>query len=585
MGVLLGFAGCGWGGVSGPGEGPPPDLSVSSVGELAAACLTGLPVGPLVPDGTTAPTCADATAAPLALTYASGSGHALNLFRPSTGSGPFPTVVWIHGGGWRGGSLLDVNQARRLVCRGYAVASIDYRLSDAAVFPAQLHDVKAAVRFLRANASSYNLDSARFAAFGSSAGGHLAALAGTSQGVAGLEDPSQGNGGVSSAVQAVVDWYGPTDFAQMDAQLLARGCGPGSAQHSQPDSPESQLVGCTVGDESCQDAVRRASPITHAGAGDPPMLLLHGDADCTVPREQSLALASALTSAGRCVLRRDVVGAGHGGPEWVSTPVQDTVANFLDAVLKPAVVPSAPQAVCSRFLVSGNPASTTGATWTYDSVDEGVHYVLKGVLFKPATGTGPFPAVVISHGKGGTARGYSANVARTMVGWGLVALGTTYTHAADAEGTLPAGEEGASEENVLRAHKARDLLSCVGSVDFNRVAAHGHSMGAFVTGQLLGTHPADFRAASHTAGGVSSGPHSTRPDAAGSITTPYQLHHGDADTVVPLAQDQTLNAILAASVTPHELHVYAGFTHTQIPFDATMLSRVRTWYRQHGVLP
>ncbi|RYZ42879.1 MAG: alpha/beta hydrolase [Myxococcaceae bacterium] len=108
-------------------------------------------------------------------------------------------------GRWRGSSLLDVNQARRLVCRGYAVASIDYRLSDAAVLPAQIHDVKAAVRFLRANASSYNLDPARFAAFGSSAGGHHAALAGTSQGVAGLEDPSQGNGGVSSAVQAVVD--------------------------------------------------------------------------------------------------------------------------------------------------------------------------------------------------------------------------------------------------------------------------------------------------------------------------------------------------------------------------------------------
>ncbi|RKH05809.1 prolyl oligopeptidase family serine peptidase [Corallococcus carmarthensis] len=552
---------------------------------LASACPAGLPGGPLVPDGTTASTCADATATPLTLTYASGEGHQLDLYRPATGSGPFPTVVWIHGGGWLGGSRLDVNQARRLVCRGYAVASIDYRLSDVAVFPAQLHDVKAAIRFLRANAAAHGLDPSRFAAFGSSAGGHLAALAGTSRGVAGLEDPLQGNAGVSSAVQAVVDWYGPTDFARMDSQLLARGCGPGSARHSQPDSPESQLVGCTVGDASCQGAVALASPVTHVGAGDPPMLVLHGDQDCTVPGEQSLLLASAMETAGRCVVQRDVVGAGHGGAGWVSTPVQDATAGFLDAVLKPAVAPSTPEAVCSRFQVAGNPAASTGATWTYDSVDQGVHYVLKGIVFKPATGTGPFPAVVISHGKGGTARGYSANVARTMVGWGLVAMGTTYTHAADAAGTLPEGDEGASEENVLRAHKARDLLSCVGNVDFTRVAAHGHSMGGFVTGQLLGTHPADFRAASHTAGGVSAGPNSTRPDAAGNITTPYQLHHGDADTVVPLSQDQTLKSILAANGTPNALYVYAGYTHDQIPFDTTMLSRVRTWYRQHGVLP
>lgn len=246
---------------------------------------------------------------------------------------------------------------------------------------------------------------------------------------------------------------------------------------------------------------------------------------------------------------------------------------------------SVPLADCSRFLVSGIPTSTTGATWTYDSVDGGVHYVLKGILFKPASGTGPFPAVVISHGKGGTARGYSATVARTMVGWGLVAIGTTYTHASDAAGTLPAGADGASPENVLRAHKAWDLLSCVGGVDFSRVAAHGNSMGAFVTGQTLGTYPGDFRAASHTSGGVSTGPNSTTPAAAGNITTPYQLHHGDADTVVPLSQDQTLRSILVGNGVPNQLHVYPGYTHAQITYDATMLGRVRAWYRFHGVLP
>jgi dienelactone hydrolase len=248
-------------------------------------------------------------------------------------------------------------------------------------------------------------------------------------------------------------------------------------------------------------------------------------------------------------------------------------------------LPTTPQANCAAFVVSGNPRSSTGATWTYRSTDQGVRYALEGVLFVP-NATGPFPAVVISHGKGGTPRGYSATIARTMAGWGLVAIGTMYTHAPDAEdlGNAPDGADGASAANVQRAHKARDLLSCVGGVDFARVAAHGHSMGAFVTGQLLGTYPNDFRAASHTAGGVSDGPNATKRAAAEHIVTPYQLHHGDADQVVALAQDQALDSILANSGTPHELHVYVGYDHQRITFDAAMLSRVRSWYQTHGVL-
>ena len=109
-------------------------------------------------------------------------------------------------------------------------------------------------------------------------------------------------------------------------------------------------------------------------------------------------------------------------------------------------------------------------------------------------------------------------------------------------------------------------------------------MGAFVTGQLLGTHTTDFRAASHTAGGVSDGPNATKRAAAEQIITPYQLHHGDADQVVALFQDQTLDSILTASGTPHELRVYAGYDHQRITFDALMLSRVRSWYQTWGVL-
>ncbi|WP_117210973.1 alpha/beta hydrolase family protein [Allorhizocola rhizosphaerae] len=250
-----------------------------------------------------------------------------------------------------------------------------------------------------------------------------------------------------------------------------------------------------------------------------------------------------------------------------------------------AVAPAA-TVNCAGFTVTGNPRTTTGANWTYHSTDDGVRYALEGVLFVPPSGTGPWPAVVVSHGRGGTPRHYSANIGRTMVGWGMVVIGTMYTHAPDAEdlGNAPDGPDGASTANVQRAHKTRELLACVPAADTRRVAAHGHSMGAFVTGQVLGTHPSDFRAASHTAGGVSDGPYATKPAAAEQIVTPYQLHHGDADTVVRLALDQTLDGILTANGTPHQLHVYAGYDHQRITTDPTMLARVRAWYQTHGVL-
>lgn len=240
---------------------------------------------------------------------------------------------------------------------------------------------------------------------------------------------------------------------------------------------------------------------------------------------------------------------------------------------------------CAAFVISGNPRTVAGATWTYRSTDQGVAYALEGVLLLPSA-TSSLPAVVVSHGKGGTPRGYSASIGRTMVTWGLAVIATMYTHAPDAEdqGNLPNGGDGASAANVQRAHKARELLACVSGVDTARVAAHGHSMGAFVTGQTLGTHTGDFRAASHTAGGVGDGPNATKRAAAQQIVTPYQLHHGDADQVVSIALDRALDSILTANGVTHQFHVYAGYDHAQIAFDALMLSRVRSWYQTHGVL-
>ncbi len=307
----------------------------------------------------------------------------------------------------------------------------------------------------------------------------------------------------------------------------------------------------------------------------------------------ALGMAAALTlapSPAAAPIPTTVAGAPSAAmpvAPGAAMPVAPSAAAVTVPVAPGAAVPAPPVADCAAFVVSGNPRTANGATWTYRSTDLGVRYVLEGVLFVPPAGAGPFPAVVLSHGKGGTPRGYSANAARTMVGWGLVAIATMYTHAPDAEdlGNAPDGPDGASAANVQRAHKARDLLSCLSvGVDLTRVGAHGHSMGAFVTGQLLGTHPADFRAASHTAGGAGEGLNATKPAAAQQIVTPYQLHHGDADTVVPLALDQNLDRILTGNGIAHELRVYAGYSHSQIAFDATMLARVRTWYQNHGLL-
>ena len=158
----------------------------------------------------------------------------LDLYVPETGEN-LPLIIWIHGGAWRGGDKKNYIR-REYLKAGYAGASLNYRLSQHAIFPAQIEDVKAAVRWLRANAETYGLDPNRFAAWGSSAGGHLVAILGTAGDVDKFEVGE--NLEVSSRVQAVVDYFGPTDFLQMDAQSL-----PDGLVHNAPDSPESQLVG------------------------------------------------------------------------------------------------------------------------------------------------------------------------------------------------------------------------------------------------------------------------------------------------------------------------------------------------------
>jgi acetyl esterase/lipase len=271
----------------------------------------------------------------LDLAYGDASAaQTLDIYLPSSGTGPFPVIVAIHGGAFMMGDKADGQLTPMLagLDRGYAVVSINYRLSSESTFPAQVNDAKAAIRYIRANAAKYNLDPDRIAAWGGSAGGYLAAMLGTSGGVGDLEDMSQGNADQSSAVQAVVDWFGPISFLDMDPQFTASGTGP--ANHNEASSPESQLLGAALPD--VPELVATADPTTYITADDPPFLIQHGTNDANVPVEQSVEFADALMK----VLGSDKVtlklleGAGHADQQFMSTENVTLVLDWLDANLK-----------------------------------------------------------------------------------------------------------------------------------------------------------------------------------------------------------------------------------------------------------
>jgi len=248
----------------------------------------------------------------------------LDLYVLKGATRPLPLIVWIHGGAWRGGSK-DRCPALRFSERGYVVASINYRLSQKAIFPAQIEDCKAAIRWLRANTAKYRIDPRRIGVWGSSAGGHLVALLGTSGDVKDLEGTVGGNLDQSSRVQAVCDFFGPTDFLQMDAHMIE-----GSRLvHDSPESPESRLVGGPI--QENKEEVSRADPITYVTEDDPPFLIMHGDRDPLVPLHQSELLNGALKKVNVDATFHVVKGAGHGfgGPE-----ISRMVDQFFDKHLK-----------------------------------------------------------------------------------------------------------------------------------------------------------------------------------------------------------------------------------------------------------
>ncbi len=250
-----------------------------------------------------------------------GQSLKLDLYLPEVSSAPL--LVWIHGGGWHAGSK-DNCPVNWLTEHGFAVASISYRLTDKATFPAQIHDCKAAVRWLRAHADEYGYSTKKIAVGGSSAGGHLAALMGTSGDVEALEGTVGGNVDQSSRVDCVVDFYGATDFILRSKTQPHRANKPGSVVY--------KLLG--GGADQKTDLARQASAAFHVTEDDPPFLVIHGDKDNTVLLDQSERIQSVYQEAGLPLELIVIEGGKHGGPEFYAGERRKKVVAFLDKHLK-----------------------------------------------------------------------------------------------------------------------------------------------------------------------------------------------------------------------------------------------------------
>ncbi len=272
------------------------------------------------------------------VTYAAVLGYRplqLDLWVPPATSPP-PLVVWIHGGAWMFGDRRYLPETLRpnqlfdeLITAGLAVATIDYRHAVEAQFPAQLHDAKAAIRYLRAHADVLGIDTSRVGVWGESAGGHLAALVALTGQRPDLEG-SVGVVGPSSAVDAAVDWYGVADLTAQSEHSTARTAGADlPAELLVP--PEDQLVG---GQEEAARAA--ASPVSYVTPEAPPFLLIHGAADAVVPYSQSELLEAALTRAGIPVRLIPIEGADHifDGHEDIDAIVRLSIDYLADALGK-----------------------------------------------------------------------------------------------------------------------------------------------------------------------------------------------------------------------------------------------------------
>lgn len=281
---------------------------------------------------------------PYAAEQPAGSrGHLLDLYVPP-GHGRRPLLIVMGGSGWFGddGKAYAAEVAPYFTAHGYVVAGVSTRSSAQALFPAQVYDVKAAIRWLRAHARQYRIDPRRIAAMGDSSGGWTATMAGVTGHVRTLEG-TVGVTGLPSDVQAVVDLYGPTDFLQMDEHMLPGACASFNETfgltdcHSDPRSPESSLLGCPI--RTCPDRVAEADPITYVSRDDPPFLIAHGRADALVPHHQSALLFAALDRHRVPATFYSVPGVGHD---------------------RGIVSPTAPEATIRRTAACHEPGPATG---------------------------------------------------------------------------------------------------------------------------------------------------------------------------------------------------------------------------------
>jgi acetyl esterase/lipase len=314
-----------------------------------------------------------------------GKSLGLDLYLPTSGKAPYPLLVFVHGGAWMSGSKdTPPFVGLPMLQQGFAVASIDYRLtsqagqygSESVTFPAQIHDVKGALRWLRANAWKYNLDPQRFAAWGPSAGGHLSALAGLTGGEPALEGDVGGNLGWSSSLRCWVDYFGPSDILFMNEDVTTP---PGSGiDHDAPDSPESRLVGWDDPGQGCGDIKAHlddpnapypalvatgvsASTISWGSPGDAPGFIAHGELDTTVPHQQSVKLHAHLQATGVVSSLTLVPNAGHGS---LGAATNSAAQAFLVAELMPQ------EAVYLPALSTFQPKPALGATITLNVVGQ-----------------------------------------------------------------------------------------------------------------------------------------------------------------------------------------------------------------------
>jgi acetyl esterase/lipase len=243
----------------------------------------------------------------------------LDLYLPENGTNP-PLIMWIHGGAWMYGDRKSPGILWQ-VERGYALASIEYRLTGQGVFPAHIIDCKDALVYLKQNAAKYGYDASRIVAAGDSAGGHLSALMGTSVGHADWEQVS-----ADCSVQAVIDFYGPTALGKEWPGLLE-----GDKGVSDSNAVQSPMLGAYVFSKQGMARAAIANPITYINGSEPPFLIIHGDADDIVPYKQSIYLRDALEAAGVPVAMHRVHGGGHG---FDNAAVNAVIDDFLDYYLK-----------------------------------------------------------------------------------------------------------------------------------------------------------------------------------------------------------------------------------------------------------